>query len=58
MNKTITRHINSRHYFTHDLVWNNLLKWVVHAENHKVADALMKSLQAPTFTKHRVAYPR
>mmetsp|Transcript_21908 Transcript_21908/g.44389 ORF Transcript_21908/g.44389 Transcript_21908/m.44389 type:complete len:114 (+) Transcript_21908:28-369(+) len=53
INRKFTRHIDVRRYFVRDLVKDNVLKLVKCAGKQNVADALTKSLPAPTFNKHR-----
>ena len=53
VNRKFTRHINVRRYFVRDMVRDGLIKLQKCAGTHNVADALTKSLPAPTFHKHR-----
>jgi hypothetical protein len=52
VNLKFTRHIDVQRYFCRDLVRDGVLKLVKCAGTHNVADALTKSLPAPTFNKH------
>jgi hypothetical protein len=53
VNRKFTRHIDVRRYFVRDLVRDNQVKLKKCAGTHNVADALTKSLPAPSFHKHR-----
>ena len=53
VNRKFTRHIYVRRYFCCDLVRDGVLRLVKCAGTHNVADALTKSLPAPSFNKHR-----
>eukprot|EP00961_Rhodomonas_salina_P132842 1788199-Rhodomonas_salina.1 len=48
-----SRHIDTRKWFLRDMVRDKLLKLRKCAGTQNVADALTKSLPAPSFTKHR-----
>jgi hypothetical protein len=52
VNRKFTRHIDVRRYFVRDLVRDGLVKLVKCAGTHNIADALTKSLPAPTLHKH------
>mmetsp|Transcript_29662 Transcript_29662/g.60919 ORF Transcript_29662/g.60919 Transcript_29662/m.60919 type:complete len:125 (-) Transcript_29662:439-813(-) len=53
VNRKFTRHIDVRRYFCRDLVRDGILRLMKCAGTHNVANALTKSLPAPTFNTHR-----
>jgi nitrate/TMAO reductase-like tetraheme cytochrome c subunit len=52
-NRKGARHIDTREHFVDQLVKDSIVKLTQCRTNNMVADALTKSLQAPTFEQHR-----
>eukprot|EP00961_Rhodomonas_salina_P170630 2300247-Rhodomonas_salina.1 len=53
VNPAGSRHIDTWLYFLHDMVWEGVLKLATVDSTKNPADALTKSVPAPTLEKHR-----